>query len=279
MSLLPNSSSTEIKAPRSIEAYMAAYEALRPVSELDARATLTLITSLALIGLSLASQKPDSVQVLGFNLQTEHWLLLAFPLAAVVFYATTQLMIAWLIEKHYKRYMLHGPINSMREELRLIHLQYLDKLANFQDESERMSEKRRDIWAWYKSKIRVLNDKEKELFDSNSAEEYDDRRESLSKARKKIETQLKLRMDKAGVTEFDYEVKDYLERRFDKGVPSMEEVLASKVLEHIRRIFWLQRIRVALGFYLPLAIAFFSIVTLAVAAVFPSWLSRTSLTL
>ncbi len=82
----------------------AIYENLTRTAELGSKATFSLLASLALIGLCLASAKPQSVQVLGFTIQADHWLKLAIPLAMVVAYSILQLTLFWTLEMNRYRY-------------------------------------------------------------------------------------------------------------------------------------------------------------------------------
>ncbi len=93
------------------------YSILRAKSELDSRATFLLLTSLVLIGLSLTSKKPDTVQILGFSLQAESWLILAVPLVLVVVYAIIDLVIAWHIELQYFNHAIYFPIIEINREI------------------------------------------------------------------------------------------------------------------------------------------------------------------
>lgn len=82
------------------------YESMAPQADLSSKSTFSLLSSFALIGLSLASAKPQSVQVLGFTIQADHWLALALPLAMVVAYAGLQLVLSWLVEIRRYRYVV-----------------------------------------------------------------------------------------------------------------------------------------------------------------------------
>lgn len=82
------------------------YEAINPQAALTSRATFLLLSALALIGLSLASSKPQTVQVLGFTLQAEHWIYLAGPLALVVCYSLLLLTISWRVEVRRYNYLV-----------------------------------------------------------------------------------------------------------------------------------------------------------------------------
>jgi len=82
------------------------YEAMALQADLSPRSTFSLLASFTLIGLCLASAKPQTVQVLGFTIQADHWLWLAMPLALVVGYAAVQLLLVWMVERRRFKYVV-----------------------------------------------------------------------------------------------------------------------------------------------------------------------------
>jgi hypothetical protein len=84
----------------------ALYDAMAPQAALSSKATFSLLSSLALIGISFASAKPNTVQVLGFTIQADHWIYMAGPLALIVCYSVALLTLAWRVEERRYKYFV-----------------------------------------------------------------------------------------------------------------------------------------------------------------------------
>lgn len=82
------------------------FTALMQDSGLEQRATLTLLTSATLILLTMVPIKPTSVQMLGFTLESGHWIVLGASLSASVIYYARQLRLSWQIEERRQRYVI-----------------------------------------------------------------------------------------------------------------------------------------------------------------------------
>lgn len=251
------------------------YEAFGPITALDARSTLTLVTSLALIGLSLASRKPNTINFLGINFEPGHWLVLAVPLGLAVIYAATQLAFAWYIETHRFRSAVNGPVRLMRVEWERIIKRWKQRKKHLEDEAEEMRVKREANWNWYEPKILRIIEREGRLFDSRSPSDYEANLEKLAKEREAIEEEFEERKKQSGVTTFDEKVDRYVHGRFVDGVAHPDEVFADKALCHIRRVSFMQLGQITLGFYAPLCMAILSLLLLLVAVAAPDLLPKT----
>jgi membrane protein YdbS with pleckstrin-like domain len=256
-----------------------AFEEIRPIAELDSRSTLTLLTSLVLIGLSLASRKPDSVEVLGFTLQADHWLILAAPLALVVMYAMMQLTIVWNVERWRYQNSESGTLGSILQELEAAGEDLAERRASFDQKSDEADSKRKEIWDWYKAQMQATLDRERELnresrkdlFGKNK-DNFRQQREQLEEKRAQLERERDRKMEKSGVADFDRQVKSKFTQLRAGELISPEVVIAQKCDTNLKRIIAVRKVRVWLEFYVPLLVAIASIIVLAIAAVNPTWL-------
>lgn len=110
-------STSEKLLAESIDLAAEIYRDLPPNTDLSSKSTFSLLASLALIGLSLASAKPQSVEVLGFTISAGHWLLLAFVLASIVIYSITQVHLLSRIEKNKYKHLVQPKLTLAYKKL------------------------------------------------------------------------------------------------------------------------------------------------------------------
>ena len=240
------------------------YETLGPTIELSSRATFVLLSSLTLLGLSLASSKPDSVQVLGFTIQASHWLYLALPLALVVLYAMTQLSVAWRVEWSRLRYVMVPRQKALSRLMHELQARNADEMEVFFKEQDRVRDARNAIAAWYTAeRLRISKARRELLFDPDGYVDshLEDKIATLSSDEAQLEGERRRKLEDAGVTQHD-RITDGILELLAAGKDSPLVELAKEYLRNIDRIFTMRRRLAWLGLIIPLLVAFFSILTL-----------------
>lgn len=240
------------------------YTGLGSTVELSSRATFSLLSSLTLLGLALASSKPDSVQVLGFTIQASHWLYLAIPLSLVVLYAVAQLSVAWRVEWFRLKYVTLPWRRKLDQLMRDMQLRGNSEAAAFFEEQERVRDARNAIEAWHSAEQRrISNARHELLFDPD---DYIDPnfREKLAvlKAEEvQLEAARQKKLDDAGIPRHD-RIRDGILELVTAGKDSAQVVLATQYLANIKRTLAMRLWLVWLGLIIPLLVALFSILTL-----------------
>jgi hypothetical protein len=126
-----------------------AYESIRPTGEVDSRARLVLVSSLVLIALCLATDKPDSINVLGFTFEAREWLVLGIPLTLVVLYSTLQLYLAWSVQSSKIEHAIFTPILSIRTWIQAMMTAKIESAHKFIEEAQEISRRRAEIEKWF----------------------------------------------------------------------------------------------------------------------------------
>jgi hypothetical protein len=127
------------------------YESIRPTGEVDSRAKLVLTSSLVLIALCLATEKPDSINVLRFTFRARDWLVFGIPLTLTVLYSVVQLVLAWSVQRSKAEHTISAPILSIRTWLQSMLGGQMEKARAFLEEAEEISRRRAEISDWYKA--------------------------------------------------------------------------------------------------------------------------------
>lgn len=243
------------------------YELFGPSAELSSRATASLLASLTLIGLSLSDRKPNSVQVLGFDIQSDHWLYLAIPLALVVVYLATQLVLAWALEARRYRYVIkpkiHGMIALGRDVMQAAN-QNVDRHLK---QAEEMRVVRSALYEWYQEKRGIIfEERMKLLFDSDDDFDVDIDKEKarLEESTRQLEIDYARKKTEAGVEQFDQE-NDRLVRSMIKREPSPLERLAKELTENLEKSDRIKRWQIRLGLHIPSYVALASLVIFAIS--------------
>src|SRR5689334_15143958 len=94
--------------------WSSAYESIRPAGEVDSRAKVVLTSSLVLLALCLATERPDSINVLGFTFKARDWLVLGVPLTLTVLYSVVQLVLAWSVHTSKMEHTMFPALLSIR---------------------------------------------------------------------------------------------------------------------------------------------------------------------
>lgn len=243
--------------------WAAAYEFLRPTGEVDSRAKQVLVTSLALIALCLAKQKPDSIDVLGFTFRADDWLILAIPLAIILVYTVVQLCLVWVVEKWKLGHAMLEPISSLQLWLHSMLEHKQQRAEEFVQTAQQMNRRRTEIWNHYKEQRDELWRCNPMRVNPEGFDEQDLHRWHEEKDR--LEQQLKQQLEDAGVAAFDEEVNSYLDG-VAAGKPDEENVLAEQALQGMKRLRRLRQCRFYLDLCIPLFLALvaFAIFFLAV---------------
>jgi len=264
---------TEMKKSAAAQAHSdwaAAYDYLRPTGEVDSRAQQVLVTSLALIALCLAKQKPESIDILGFAFRTDEWLILAIPLAIIVLYAVVQLCIVWVIEKWKRAHAMFQPVSSLR-------LGWHSMLERKQHNAEElaattveMNRRRAEIWERYRARHEEWSRRnpmrvDPDGFDENAMLQWHEEENILQQQRDE-------QLERAGVAAFDAEVNRYWDDVMG-GQQDEGTIVAEQALRGMKRLKWLRTARMVLDICIPLAIASTAFVVLILTIFFPSALS------
>lgn len=244
------------------------YEMLRPTVELSSRATFSLLSSLTLLGLGLASSKPDSVQVLGFTIQASHWLYLAIPLLLVVLYAVAQLSVAWRVEWSRLKYVIQPRRKALSQLMLEMQSRGVDEAEAFFKEQDRVRDARNEVAAWHTAEwLRISKARRELLFgpDGHMDPYLKEKIAVLDSEEEQLEAEQRKKLEDAGITQHD-RIVDGILALMAAGKDSAQVDLSKGYLRNIERIFAMRRWLVWLGLAIPLLVAFFSILALGYMA-------------
>ncbi len=240
-------------------AILAAYDILRPASEVDSRAQRVLVSALVLIALCVVPEKPAAISFGGLSFSLRHWLALAIPLCVVVLYTTAELIVAWRIQWKRVSLILGGSTISIRDLAHDELLPILSRSAAFHVERDVIEAKRKEVWAWYEQRrteleARNLALEQEERFPGESFPERVDSYEALRQ-------EFEQRNQQAGITAFDQKVDQILSTGLDQD--SMVIHQNETAIEEIRRLLRLKKVRLAMGLVIPALVSAFSLLTFA----------------
>jgi hypothetical protein len=253
-------------------AWTAAYESIRPTGEVDSRAKLLLVSSLVLIALCLATQKPDSINVLGFTFKARDWLVLGIPLVLVVLYSAVQLYLAWSVQRSKIDHAIFNPILSIRIWIQAMMTAQIEDAEKFIEETQEMSRRRAELEEWFKAQSDAVfqqntNDLKQPgaIWDEEVAERSQRRWDDLK-------TEHEQRRKDAGLADHEKKVDAILDD-FVAGKRTRDLVLAEDALKDWQRVITVRKARSLLDLVIPLWVAFIGLYIFAVTVISPSYLS------
>ena len=250
------------------------FMALRPVAELDSRATLTLLTSLVLIGIVLAGQKPVEVQILGFTLQADNWIYLAFALVLVILYLAYDLWCAWRIEMRVIDLHMNRPLREVQQGLDEIQTAFEQAMRDHRELSERVSKEARAAFEEYEGEFRDLFKREQEMdqifdpfifLDEEQMRKRDERREEVATEMEATEERYRVNLEQAGVAELIKYEQEALR------ASASASRIGKACLRDIGEVVRLRKIRIYIGLVIPLALAILAVGALILSYDWLAW--------
>jgi hypothetical protein len=252
--------------------WSSAYESLRPTGEVDSRAKLVLASSLALIALCLATEKPDSINVLGFTFNASHWLLLGIPLMLTVLYSVVQLVLAWTVQSSKIEHTMFPPMLSIRTWLDEALGAQFEKTREFFAEAEEVSRRRAELSRWHHAQTEVVFQRNmEELKDPDAMSDPDFSRRAEQRWAD-LETEYAKRRAAAGLAAHEEKVDAVLDDLL-AGRKSADLVLAEDALRNMRKLVRIRKARSLLDLVIPTVVAAIGIYVFTIALVFPSYLN------
>jgi hypothetical protein len=252
--------------------WAAAYESIRPTGEIDSRAKLVLVSSLVLISLCLTTEKPDSINVLGFTFKAREWLVLGIPLTLVVIYAAVQLYLAWSVQRSKMEHAIFTPILSIRTWIQTMMTARIENGEKFIEETLEMSRRRADIEQWFKAQSDAVF--QQNTSDLKQPEAIWDE-EVFARNRQRwddLQTEHEKRRKDAGLTDHEKKVDAVLDD-FAAGRQMRDFVLAEDALKDWGRVIRMRKVRAFLDLIIPLFVAFIALYVFTITVVSRSYLS------
>jgi hypothetical protein len=247
------------------------YESIRPTGEVDSRAKLVLTSSLVLVALCLATEKPDSINVLGFTFKARDWLVLGIPLMLTVLYSVVQLVLAWTVQNSKIEHTIFAPILSIRTWLDEALGAQIEKTREFFAEAEEMSQRRAELSHWHHMQTdAVFQQNMEELKDPDAMSDP----EFSTRAQQRwtdLEAEYAKRRAAAGLTGHEEKVDTVLDDLL-AGRKSADLVLAEDALKNFRILLRLRKARSLLDLVIPIFVACIAMYVFTIALVFPSYL-------
>ncbi|HEY1950331.1 MAG TPA: hypothetical protein VGG97_25195, partial [Bryobacteraceae bacterium] len=244
----------------------------RPTGEIDSRAKLLLVSSLVLISLCLATEKPDSINVLGFTFKAREWLVLGIPLTLVVIYAAVQLYLAWSVQRSKMEHAIFTPILSIRTWIQTMMTARIENGAKFIEETLEMSRCRADIEQWFKAQSDAVF--QQNTSDLKQPEAIWDE-EVFTRNRQRwedLQTEHEKRRKDAGLTDHEKKVDAVLDD-IAAGRQMPDFVLAADALKDWERVIGVRKVRALLDLIIPLFVAFIALYVFTITVISPSYLS------
>lgn len=242
-------------------AILAAYDILRPASEVDSRAQRVFVCALVLIALCVIPDKPSAVSFGGVSFSLRNWLWLAIPLCVVLLYLMIELFVAWKIQSKRVDRILKNSAESVVGVVFRELVPILTRGAAFHDEKETISAKRKELWDWYEKS-------RDEIFAKYSAREKDERYPGeffgeRMRALDALSAEREQRAQAAGITDFDKKVDQILKTGFDQDAEVIRQ--NNEAIEEVRKIFRMRKVRLTLGFVVPSVVGGFSLLMFVLA--------------
>ena len=186
--------------------WVTAYESIRPTGEVDSRAKLVLVSALVLIALCLVTEKPDSINVLGFTFKPREWLVLGIPLLVVVLYSTVQLYLAWSVQRSKTEHAIFAPILSIRTWIQTMMTAQIENGRKFIDEIFEMSRRRAEIQEWYTAQSDAVLQQNTSDLKQAGAIESEEISERLKRRWDDLQTEYEKRRSDSGLTDHEKKV-------------------------------------------------------------------------
>ena len=251
--------------------WSSAYESIRPTGEVDSRARVVLTSSLVLLALCLATERPDSINVLGFTFRARDWLVLGIPLTLTVLYSAVQLVLAWIVQSSKIEHAMFQPLLSIRTWLDEALGAQVDKTREFFAEAEEMSRRRADLSQWHHTQTDAVFERNMEELrdpDAMSDPEFSKRAQQRWTD---LEAEYVKRRTAAGLTDHEEKVDAVLDDLL-AGRKSADLVLAEDALKNMKRVVRIRKARSLLDLVIPIFVAFLSLYVFTITLVFPSYL-------
>lgn len=253
-------------------AWATAYESIRPTGEVDSRAKLVLVSSLVLIALCLATQKPDSINVLGFTFQPRDWLVVGIPLTVVVLYSSVQLYLAWSIQRSKISHTIFTPILSIRTWLDTMMAAKIENAEAFVREAQEMSLRRAQIEKWFGEERNTVY--QENISDLKEPDAIWDTELSARAQRRwdDLQSEHERRRKDAGLTDHENKVDAVLDD-FVAGRNTLDFALAEDALKDFKKVIRMRKARAFLDLLIPLVLAFLALYIFTITIISPSYLS------
>ncbi len=252
--------------------WSSAYESLRPTGEVDSRAKLVLASSLALIALCLATEKPDSINVLGFTFKASHWLLLGIPLTLTVLYSVVQLVLAWTVQSSKIEHTMFPPMLSIRTWLDEALGAQFEKTREFFAEAEEVSQRRAELSRWHHAQTDAVFRRNMEELKDPDAMSDPDFSQRAEHRWADLEAEYAKRRAAAGLADHEQKVDAVLDNLL-AGRKSADLVLAEDALKNMKKVVRIRKARSLLDLVIPIFVAAIGLYVFTIALVFPSYLS------
>jgi hypothetical protein len=252
--------------------WVTAYESIRPTGEVDSRAKLVLVSALVLIALCLATEKPDSINVLGFTFKPREWLVLGIPLLVVVLYSAVQLYLAWSVQRSKTEHAIFAPILSIRTWIQTMMTAQIENGRKFIDEIFEMSRRRAEIQEWYTAQSDAVLQQNTSDLKQAGAIESEEISERLKRRWDDLQTEYEKRRSDSGLTDHEKKVDTYLDDLV-AGKKTRDLVLAEGALQDWQRVIRMRKVRAMLDLVIPLFVAIIAIYVFVITMISPSYLS------
>lgn len=251
--------------------WSSAYESIRPTGEVDSRAKLVLASSLVLIALCLATEKPDSINVLGFTFKARDWLVLGIPLTLTLLYSVVQLLLAWSVQTSKIEHAIFPPILSIRTWLDEALGAQVEKTREFFAEAEEMSRRRADLSHWHRLQTDAVFQRNMEELKDPDAMSDPDFSARAQQRWTDLETEYAKRRVAAGLADHEEKVDAVLDDLL-AGRKTADLVLAEDALKNLRRLVRLRKARSLLDLVIPAFVACIALYVFTITLMFPSYL-------
>ena len=249
-----------------------AYESIRPTGEIDSRAKSVLVSSLVLIALCLATEKPDSINVLGFTFKARDWLVLAIPLTLVVVYSMVQLYLAWSVQRSKIEHALFTPILSIQTWIHAMMTAQIENAEKFIKETQEISLRRAEVEKWFRAQTDAIYQQNisdlkqpEAIWDSEVSKRAQQRWDDLKAEHEK-------RRKDAGLTDHERKVDAVLDD-FAAGRNQRDLVLAEDALKDWKKVIRMRKARALLDLVIPFLVALIALYIFTITVISPSYLS------
>jgi hypothetical protein len=249
--------------------WAAAYESIRPTGEVDSRAKLVLVSSLVLISLCLATEKPDSINVLGFTFKARDWLVLGIPLTLIVLYSTVQLYLAWSVQRSKIEHAIFTPILSIRTWIQTMMTAQIESAEKFIEEALEMSRRRAEIGEWFTAQSDAVFQQNTSDLKQPGAIFEKEVSERTQKRWDDLQAEHEKRRKDAGLIDHEKKVDTVLDD-IEAGRKTRDLLLAEDALIDWKRVIRMRKARALLDLVIPLSVAFISLYIFTITLISPS---------
>jgi hypothetical protein len=231
-----------------------------------------LVSSLVLIALCLATEKPDSINVLGFTFKARDWLVLAIPLTLVVVYSMVQLYLAWSVQRSKIEHALFTPILSIQTWIHAMMTAQIENAEKFIKETQQISLRRAEVEKWFRAQTDAIYQQNisdlkqpEAIWDSEVSKRAQQRWDDLKAEHEK-------RRKDAGLTDHERKVDAVLDD-FAAGRNQRDLVLAEDALKDWKKVIRMRKARALLDLVIPFLVALIALYIFTITVISPSYLS------